>query len=127
MEALKRNLRPEFLNRIDEVVVFHPLTQEQIVSVVGLMAAEVQERLKERHISFSLTPAAREWLAKEGYDPTFGARPLRRALQRLVENPLSKGILSGAYAEGDHLEVDIDPTTDQLVFRKQEVAVAVAA
>ena len=127
MEALKRNLRPEFLNRIDEIVVFHPLTQEQIVSVVGLMAAEVQERLEERGISFSLTPAAGEWLAKEGYDPTFGARPLRRALQRLVENPLSKGILSGDYAEGDHLEVVVDPTSDQLVFRKQEVEVAVAA
>ena len=127
MEALKRNLRPEFLNRIDEIVVFHPLTQEQIVSVVGLMAAEVQERLNERHISFSLTPAAREWLAKEGYDPTFGARPLRRALQRLVENPLSKGILSGNYAEGDHVQVGIDPTANQLVFRKQEVEVAVAA
>ncbi len=127
MEALKRNLRPEFLNRIDEIVVFHPLTQEQIVSVVGIMAAEVQERLEERGISFSLTPAASEWLAKEGYNPTFGARPLRRALQRLVENPLSKGILSGDYAEGDHLEVDIDPTSDQLVFRRREVEVAVAA
>ena len=126
MEALKRNLRPEFLNRIDEIVVFHPLTQEQIVSVVGLMAAEVQERLNERHISFSLTPAASEWLAKEGYDPTFGARPLRRAIQRRVENPLSKGILAGDYAEGDHLEVDIDPTSDQLVFRKQEVELEVA-
>ena len=120
MEALKRNLRPEFLNRIDEIVVFHPLTQEQIVSIVGLMAAEVQERLQERHISFSLTHAASEWLAKEGYDPTFGARPLRRAIQRRVENPLSKGILAGDYAEGDHVEVDIDSTTDQLVFRKQE-------
>ena len=126
MEALKRNLRPEFLNRIDEIVVFHPLTQEQIVSVVGLMAAEVQERLKERHISFSLTHAASEWLAKEDYDPTFGARPLRRAIQRRVENPLSKGILAGDYAEGDHVEVDIDSTTDQLVFRKQEVELEVA-
>ena len=124
MEALKRNLRPEFLNRIDEIVVFHPLSQEQIVSVVGLMAAEVQERLEERGISFSLTPAAGEWLAKEGYDPTFGARPLRRAIQRLVENPLSKGILAGHYAEGDHVEVDIGLDVDQLVFRKQEVAVA---
>ena len=127
MEALKRNLRPEFLNRIDEIVVFHPLTQEQIVSIVGLMAAEVQERLQERHISFSLTHAASEWLAKEGYDPTFGARPLRRAIQRRVENPLSKGILAGDYADGDHVEVDIDSTTDQLVFRKQEVEVAAAA
>ena len=88
------------------------------------MAAEVQERLEERGISFSLTPAAGEWLAKEGYDPTFGARPLRRAIQRLVENPLSKGILAGHYAEGDHVEVDVGLDADQLVFRKQEVAVA---
>ncbi len=124
MEALKRNVRPEFLNRIDEVVVFHPLSQEQIVSIVGLMVAEVQERLKERRISFSLTTAASEWLAKEGYDPTFGARPLRRSVQRLVENPLSKGILSGHYAEGDHVEVGLDPVSDRLVFHKQGVAVA---
>ena len=124
MEALKRNLRPEFLNRIDEIVVFQQLTQEQIVSIVHLMAAEVQERLKDRHISFSLTPAAAEWLAKEGYDPTYGARPLRRAVQRLVENPLSKGILAGDYAEGDHLEVDLDAGADRLVFHKQGVAVA---
>ena len=124
MEALKRNLRPEFLNRIDEVVVFHPLSQEQIVSIVGLMVAEVQDRLKERRISFSLTTAASEWLAKEGYDPTFGARPLRRSVHRLVENPLSKGILSGDYAEGDHVEVDLDPVSDRLVFHKQGVAVA---
>ncbi len=125
MEALKRNLRPEFLNRIDEIVVFQQLTQAQIVSIVHLMAAEVQERLKERKISFSLTTAAAEWLAKEGYDPTYGARPLRRAVQRLVENPLSKGILAGDYAEGDHLEVDLDAGSDQLAFRKQGVAVAV--
>ena len=122
MEALRRNLRPEFLNRIDEIVVFQPLSRQQIVSIVGLMAAEVQERLRERGISFELTPAAGDWLASEGYDPAFGARPLRRTVQRLVETPLSKGILAGDFAEGDHIVVDVE--SNRLSFRKQAVAVA---
>ena len=127
MEALKRNLRPEFLNRIDEIVVFHQLTQEQIVSIVHLMAAEVQDRLKDRQITFSLAPAAAQWLAKEGYDPAYGARPLRRAIQRLVENPLSKAILSNNYTEGDHLEIDLDTGADHLVFRRQEPVIPAKA
>jgi ATP-dependent Clp protease ATP-binding subunit ClpC len=105
-DALKRAFRPEFLNRIDEIIIFRPLTQEQIVQIVGLMVKDVQERLKERGITFELTPAASEWLAREGFDPVFGARPLRRAIQRNLENPLSKGILAGDFQEGDHVVVD---------------------
>jgi ATP-dependent Clp protease ATP-binding subunit ClpC len=105
-DALKRTFRPEFLNRIDETIVFHPLTREQIVQVVGLMVRDVQERLEDRGITFELTLGASEWLAREGFDPVYGARPLRRAIQRYLENPLSKGILAGDFNEGDHVVVD---------------------
>jgi ATP-dependent Clp protease ATP-binding subunit ClpC len=109
-DALKRAFRPEFLNRIDEIIIFHPLTQEQIIQIVGLMVKDVQERLRERGITFELTRAASEWLAREGFDPVFGARPLRRAIQRSLENPLSKGILAGDFQEGDHVIVDAGGT-----------------
>ncbi|MSQ16749.1 MAG: AAA family ATPase [Dehalococcoidia bacterium] len=105
-EALKRTFRPEFLNRIDDIVIFQPLTQEQIVQVVGLMVKEVQQRLSERSITFELTPAAAGWLAEEGFDPVYGARPLRRAIQRHLENPLSKGILTGEFQPGHRVLVD---------------------
>ena len=105
-EALKRAFRPEFLNRIDDTIIFHPLTKEQIVRVVGLMIKDVQDRVSERGITFELTSKASEWLAQEGFDPEFGARPLRRAIQRHLENSLSKGILAGQFQEGDHVEVD---------------------
>ena len=105
-EALKRAFRPEFLNRIDDTIIFHPLTKEQIVRVVGLMIKDVQDRVSERGITFELTGDASEWLAQEGFDPEFGARPLRRAIQRHLENPLSKGLLAGEFQEGDHVEVD---------------------
>ncbi len=105
-EALKRAFRPEFLNRIDDIVIFQPLTQEQIVQVVGLMVKEVQQRLAERGITFELTPAAAGWLAQEGFDPIYGARPLRRAIQRHLENPLSKGILTGEFQPGHQVLVD---------------------
>ena len=104
--ALKRAFRPEFLNRIDEIIIFNPLTQDQIESIVGLMAAEVQKRLTDREITFELTPDARQWLAKEGFDPTFGARPLRRTVQRHLETPVSKGILAGEFQSGDHILID---------------------
>jgi ATP-dependent Clp protease ATP-binding subunit ClpC len=105
-DALKRAFRPEFLNRIDDIIIFHPLTQDQIIQVVELMVNDVRRRLDERGITFELTPAARHWLAEEGFDPVFGARQLRRAVQRHLENALSKGILSGEYEAGDHLVVD---------------------
>jgi ATP-dependent Clp protease ATP-binding subunit ClpC len=122
-DALKRTFRPEFLNRIDETIVFHPLTREQIIQVVGLMVRDVQQRLDERGITFELTPAAGEWLAREGFDPVYGARPLRRAIQRYLENPLSKGILSGEFHEGDHVVVDAGDTGLALA-RSLEAAVA---
>ena len=108
--ALKGAFRPEFLNRIDEIIVFHPLAQDQIVQIVGLMTGEVQVRLDERGITFELTADAKMWLAEEGFDPVFGARPLRRAVQRHLENPLSKAVLSGEFSSGDHVLVDASET-----------------
>jgi ATP-dependent Clp protease ATP-binding subunit ClpC len=104
--ALNEAFRPEFLNRIDETIIFHPLTQEQIIQVVGLMIKDVQGRLEERGITFELTADANLWLGREGYDPVYGARPLRRAVTRFLENPMSKGILSGEFLSGDHVLVD---------------------
>ena len=105
-EALKRTFRPELLNRIDEIVVFEPLTQEQIKQIVDLLLAEVQRRLDERGIRIEMSDSAREWLSQEGFDPVYGARPLRRAVQRYVENPLSTRILAGEFGSGDVIRVD---------------------
>lgn len=117
-DALKREFRPEFLNRIDEIVLFDPLTQEQIEEIVDMMMVDVSNRLAERGVTVGLTFAAKSWLANEGFDPMFGARPLRRTLQRQVENPLSKSILSGEFIEGCHIIVDVE--SDGLVFAKSE-------
>ncbi len=124
-DALKRTFRPEFLNRIDEIIIFKTLTQEEITQIVGFMAKEVQNRLNERDITFELTDGAKEWLAKEGFDPFFGARPLRRALQRHVENALAKAILAGEFVEGDHVLVESDGAG--LTFHKATVAAPTSA
>jgi ATP-dependent Clp protease ATP-binding subunit ClpC len=124
-EGLKKTFRPEFLNRIDEIVIFDPLTGEQIERIVGLLAREVDERMREHEITMSLTDEATAWLAKKGFDSVFGARPLRRAVQRFVESPLSKRLLAGDFAPGDHIEVDSGE--EELTFRKVESPVTVVA
>ena len=116
--ALKRDFRPEFVNRIDETIVFHPLNQAQIVQIVELMVQDVQNRLDEREVTFHLTKEAELWLAKEGFDPVYGARPLRRAIQRHLENPFARMILSAEVLPGDHVVVEASP--DGLVFSKQD-------
>ncbi|MBM2832393.1 MAG: ATP-dependent Clp protease ATP-binding subunit ClpC [Dehalococcoidia bacterium] len=120
--ALKQTFRPEFLNRIDEVIVFHPLTEVQLRKIVDLLIREVEKRLSERQVGIELTEAAKDWLAKEGFDPVFGARPLRRAVQRHVENPLSSRILRGEFKEGDKIKVDISP--EGLTFSRVGESVA---
>jgi ATP-dependent Clp protease ATP-binding subunit ClpC len=119
-KALKSTFRPEFLNRIDEIILFSPLGMEQMREIVDLQMKEVAGRLQEHGLSVELTPAAREWLAQTGYDPAFGARPLRRALQKYVESPLSVSLLSGEFKEGDRVIVDMDEKQN-LIFRKGEV------
>jgi len=99
--------RPELLNRIDEVIVFHSLTGEEIRQIVDLMLARVSERLGERSITLEATAAAKDLLAEQGYDPQFGARPLRRVIQRAVETPIAAGMLRGEFAEGDTVVVDV--------------------
>jgi len=116
-KALKGTFRPEFLNRIDETITFAALSLEDMGKIVDLQMREVQERLSEHDLSVELTLAAREWLAKEGYDPAFGARPLRRALQKNVESPLSVSLLSGQFSKGDTVLVDVDEQGKSLVFR----------
>ena len=116
-KALKSTFRPEFLNRIDEIITFSTLTREQMRQIVDLQMKEIQERLGEHDLFVELTPAARDWLADQGYDPAFGARPLRRALQKYVESPLSVSLLSGEFKKGDTVIVDVDPESNQLVFR----------
>ncbi len=110
-DALRRHFRPEFLNRIDEIIIFHTLTQEQVLQIVDLQMAEIAARLKDHQIEIELTPAAKKWLAEQGFDPQFGARPLRRTLQKQVESPLSVKILRGEFKTGDRVLVDYDEET----------------
>ena len=124
-DALKKAFRPEFLNRLDEVVIFDPLTREQIRLIVDLTVSQVQARLDEREITISLTDEARDWLAKEGFDPVFGARPLRRTVQRQIENPLSSRILTGEFPPGAVVEVDVDADGRALTFQATDAPVAV--
>ncbi len=115
-EAMRDVFRPEFLNRIDEIVEFHPLSKEQIADIVGLQLRRVEERLAERGLRLELTERARDALAEAGWDPTYGARPLKRAIQRMLENPLALRLLEGEFAEGDVVRVDAGE--DGLVFEK---------
>ena len=117
-DGLRNTFRPEFLNRIDEIIIFHTLTLEHMVQIVDLQMQEIRERLEERGITVELTEPAREWLAQEGYDPAFGARPLRRTLQRYLESPLSKRILLGEFEAGDEILADVGDD-DGLDFEKQ--------
>ena len=116
-EGLKKAFRPEFLNRIDEIIVFDPLTDEQIHRIVDLMVQDVEDRLADHNVSLYLTAAAKDLLAKQGFDPVYGARPLRRAIQRYVENPLSRKMISGEFNEGDSVSVDVED--EVLTFEKK--------
>jgi ATP-dependent Clp protease ATP-binding subunit ClpB len=124
-EAMRDVFRPEFLNRIDEIIEFHPLSREQLTEIVELQLAQLRRRLAERGLTVELTQAAKEQLVEAGWDPTYGARPLKRALQRLVENPLAKALLEGGFGEGDAIRVDA--TGAELVFEKAVAAEPAAA
>jgi ATP-dependent Clp protease ATP-binding subunit ClpB len=119
-DELRERFRPEFLNRIDEVVVFDQLTREQLAEIVELQLGRLRERLAERRIELQVTDAAKELLAEEGWDPAYGARPLKRAIQRLLENPLALELLEGSLTDGD--VVRVDAAAGELVFERAEAA-----
>jgi ATP-dependent Clp protease ATP-binding subunit ClpC len=124
-KALKATFRPEFLNRIDEIITFKPLSLDDMERIVDLQLKEIQERLAESHVTVQLTDAARKWLAREGFDPAFGARPLRRALQKYVESPLSVKMLKGEVRSGDIVTVDWGEN-EGVLFRREAAAAPVA-
>jgi ATP-dependent Clp protease ATP-binding subunit ClpC len=122
MDELKRTFRPEFLNRIDEVIVFHPLAEEHLTEIVDLMLRELTTRLSDYGLRMEITTAAKMMLAKEGYDPTYGARPLRRVIQKLIEDEISEKMLRGTFTHNDTILVDV--VDDVLVFSKAEAVPA---
>ena len=127
MDALRGQFRPEFLNRIDEIIVFHTLTDEHLTRIVDLLLDRVQQRLNDQELVLELTPAAKTLIVREGTDPAYGARPLKRTIQRLVENPLARGLLRGEFQPGDHIVADADPVSGTLVFSTEHSTVVAEA
>ncbi|HEX5013392.1 MAG TPA: ATP-dependent chaperone ClpB [Candidatus Limnocylindrales bacterium] len=126
-DALRQTFRPEFLNRVDEIIVFHPLTDEHLARIVDLLLEGLQRRLEERDLRIELTPAARALIVREGTDPAYGARPLKRTIQRLVENPLARAILRGEFAPGDMIIADADTVSGTIVFSTERSTVVAEA
>jgi ATP-dependent Clp protease ATP-binding subunit ClpC len=120
MEAMKQAFRPEFLNRIDDVIVFHPLTEVELIQIVDIIAADVQKRLQEQGITLTLDQGAKSWLVTTGFNPAYGARPLRRTVQRSIETPMAREILNGAFASGDFVIGEVHEDGKQLRFSKAE-------
>jgi ATP-dependent Clp protease ATP-binding subunit ClpC len=116
-DALKAHFRPEFLNRVDETIVFHELSMDEVTEIVDLMIARTAEQLEAQGLGLELTDSAKNWLARKGYDPTLGARPLRRAIQRHVEDALSERILYKEFHAGQIIVVDADEETDEIIFK----------
>jgi ATP-dependent Clp protease ATP-binding subunit ClpB len=123
MEALRAHFRPEFINRVDEIIIFHPLSREQMKTIIDIQVKGLLRRLEERKIFVVLTDAAKEWLVREGYDPAYGARPLKRAIQRHILDPLAMRVLEGEFREGDVVRVDASGAG--LKFEKQQAGAVV--
>jgi ATP-dependent Clp protease ATP-binding subunit ClpB len=113
--ALRQHFRPEFLNRVDDVIIFRPLGEGEIEHIIELQLKRLEKLLSDRKLQIELTPKAKHFLAKQGYDPALGARPLKRAIQRLIQNPLALAVLEGRFLEGDRINADVDDN-GQLVF-----------
>ena len=118
MELIKQSFRPEFINRIDETVIFNRLGKNEIGKIVDIQLTRLSQRLAERKITLVLTDAAKSLLAERGYDPMFGARPLKRTIQSDLENPLAKQVIGGSIREGD--TVTADASADGIVFKKKK-------
>jgi ATP-dependent Clp protease ATP-binding subunit ClpB len=125
--VLRGTFRPEFLNRVDEVIVFHALTEDDLARIVDLLLAELGRRLAGHDLVIEVTPAARTVIAREGTDPTYGARPLKRTIQRLVENPLARALLRGEFRPGALIRVDADPVGGTLLFTQEGATVVAEA
>ena len=125
IESLRLQFRPEFLNRIDEIIVFHALTDADLIAIVDLLLADLSKRLASQDLVLELTPAARALIAREGHDPAFGARPLKRTIQRLVENPFARALLQGQFKPGDRIFADADVIGGTIVFTTEGSTVAV--
>jgi len=119
LEAMDQHFRPEFLNRIDEIIIFHSLTMEDLVQIVDIQLGRLQKLLADRKVGLSLTEAAKRYLAEKGFDPVYGARPLKRTIQRELQDPLAMKILQGEFSEGDKVRVDL--RGGQLAFEGEEV------
>jgi ATP-dependent Clp protease ATP-binding subunit ClpC len=117
-DEIERAFNPEFLNRVDDIIVFHSLSREQIGEIVHILLADVRERLGEEELTLRMTPAAVDFLVEKGYDQKFGARPLRRAIQRYLEDPLSEKILVAEFGAGAEIEADVDPEGDGLTLKE---------
>jgi ATP-dependent Clp protease ATP-binding subunit ClpB len=117
VDELRKAFRPEFLNRVDEIIVFHTLTKEHLKEIVDIQLYRLRDRLGERNITISLTDAAKGHLAEVGYDPAYGARPLKRTIQKELETALAKKLLSGEIHDGSAVTVDYDVAHDGLVFK----------
>ncbi|MEV6657165.1 ATP-dependent chaperone ClpB [Nocardia fluminea] len=121
MEAVRRAFKPEFINRLDDVVMFHALDAEQLESIVDINLRQLQKRLSQRRLTLDVTDEAKQWLAVRGYDPAYGARPLRRLIQQAIGDSLAKELLSGSVADGDTVKVSVDDATDKLVVEREVV------
>jgi ATP-dependent Clp protease ATP-binding subunit ClpC len=117
MGELKKTLRPEFINRVDEIIVFHPLTEENLKEIVSLMIDNLASRLKQNDITIEVTEAAKLFMVKKGFDPVYGARPLRRSIQNMIEDKLAEEMLEGKVKKGDKVIIDKDPEKDNIIFR----------
>jgi ATP-dependent Clp protease ATP-binding subunit ClpA len=126
-EALRAAFRPEFLNRIDEIIVFHALDDAALAAIVDLLVADLARRLADQDLELVLTPAARALIAREGHDPQYGARPLKRAVQRLLENPLARALLEGRFKPGSTITADADPVSGTIVCSGSEGETLVSA
>jgi ATP-dependent Clp protease ATP-binding subunit ClpB len=124
LAVLREHFRPEFLNRIDEVIVFRPLTEDQLTKIVDIQLRRLESRLADRRVTLMVTDGARKLLAKRGWDPVYGARPLKRTIQRLLQDPLAMMLLEGKFSEGDTIEVDVKDS--ELRFARAKVAASVA-
>jgi len=124
LDSLRATFRPEFLNRVDDILVFNTLTREDLAKIIRVQLGRVVGMLADKGLKLEITPAAEEVLMAEGYDTQYGARPMRRAIQRLIQDPLAMHLLSGAFGPGDTVVADADPASHTLRFEKQQEVVA---